>query len=164
MSEREIRRILNEIIDDFDAGRIHPVRRRLPKVRNFVGSAMIAATLGLGGVACDTQSVGSISDAGVQRDAAAQQIDGGMDLLYMAPMVDAGPMPEYAEPFDDGGIMPAYGEPFYDDGGVYEYASPPIDAGEAPAYMAPSTDAAVQPDEDGGVYGLYGVPPVPPQD
>lgn len=163
MSDRDLRRILNEIIEDFDTGRIRTIRRHLPTVRNVVGSAVIAVGLGLGGVACDTQSVGSATDAGTQQDAAAQ-IDGGGDLLYMAPMVDAGPMPEYAEPFYDGGIMPAYGEPFYDDGGIYEYASPPIDAGDMPAYMAPYIDASVEPEEDGGVNTAYGVPPVPPEE
>ncbi len=163
MSDRDLRKLLNEIIEDFDAGRIRMVRRRLPGVRNMVGSAMIAATLGLGGVACDTQSVGTSTDAGAQRDAAAQ-VDAGGDLLYMAPEVDAGPMPEYAEPFMDGGIMPAYGEPFYDDGGIYEYASPPIDAGEAPAYMGPFPDASVEEEEDGGFNTAYGVPPVPPSE
>ena len=144
MSDLDLRRILNEIIDDFDTGRIRTVRARLPTVRNVVGSAVIAVTLGLGGVACDTQSVGSTTDAGshttdagTEQDA-AMQIDGGMDLLYMAPMVDAGPMPEYAEPF--------------------------YDAGDVPAYMGPYWDASVDPDEDGGPQTAYGVPPVPPEE
>lgn len=144
MSDRDLRRILNEIIDDFDAGRIQTVRTRLPTVRNVVGSAVIAVTLGLGGVACDTESVGSANDATTTTtDAAtgqdaATQIDGGMDLLYMAPIVDAGPMPEYAEPF--------------------------IDAGDVPAYMGPYWDASVDPDEDAGPQTAYGVPPVPPEE
>lgn len=159
MSDRDLRRILNEIIDDFDTGRIQLLRSRLPGVRNVVGSAVIAVTMGLGGVACDTQSVGTATDAGPQRDAVSQ-IDGGVDLLYMAPAVDAGPMPEYAEPFIDGGITPAYAEPFPDDGGVYEV----LDAGDAPAYMAPSWDASTDPEADGGFNTAYGVPPVPPED
>jgi hypothetical protein len=163
MSDRDIRQILNEIIEDFDAGRLRMVRTRLPTVRNVVGSALVAVALGLGGAACDGRGVGTATDAGVQRDVAVQ-VDGGMDLLYMAPMVDAGPMPEYAEPFQDGGIMPAYGEPFYDDGGVYEYMAPPIDAGDVPAYMAPGWDASADPEADGGFNTAYGVPPVPPED
>jgi hypothetical protein len=161
MSDRDLRRILDEIIEDFDTGRIQLIRSRMPGIRNVVGSAVIAVTLGLGGVACDTQSVGTTGDAGPQRDAAAQ-IDGGMDLLYMAPPVDAGPMPEYAEPFDDGGIMPAYAEPFPDDGGGYEY----LDAGDVPAYMAPSWDAGTDPDPevDAGNNAAYAVPPIPPED
>lgn len=150
MSDRDLRRILSEIIEDFDTGRIRMIRTRLPGVRNVLGSAVIAVTLGLGSAACDTQSVGTATDAGPQRDAAAQ-IDGGMDLMYMAPAVDAGPMPEYAEPFYDGGIMPAYAEPFYD-------------AGDVPAYMGPYWDASVDPQEDAGNMGAYGVPPVPPEE
>ncbi len=144
MSDGDLRRILNEIIDDFDTGRIRIVRKRLPTVRNVVGSVVIAVALGLGGVACDTESVGSMTDAtthttdaGTQPDAAAQ-IDGGVDLMYMAPEVDAGPMPEYAEPF--------------------------VDAGDVPAYMGPYWDASVDPDQDGGPQTAYGVPPVPPEE
>ncbi len=162
MSERDLRRILNEIIEDFDTGRIRLIRSRLPGVRNVVGSAVIAVTMGLGGVACDTSGVGVATDAGTQQDATAEQFDGGGDLLYMAPPVDAGPMPEYAEPFIDGGISPAYAEPFPDDGGVEPY----IDAGDAPAYMAPYWDAEVEPDAevDGGNMAAYAVPPAPPED
>lgn len=159
MSDRDLRRILSEIIEDFDSGRIRRIRGRLPSgrsVRNVVGSAMIAATLGLGGVACDTRSVGTPTDAGTHQDVATQ-VDSGMDLLYMAPPVDAGPMPEYGEPFYDAGIMPAYGEPFYDDAGLT-----PVDAGDVPAYMAPVWDASVELDSGNNL--AYGVPPVPPED
>lgn len=158
MSDRDLRRILSEIIEDFDTGRIRRIRGRLPGVRKVVGSAVIAAALGLGGAACDTRSVGAPTDAGTHQDVVVQ-VDAGGDLLYMAPMVDAGPMPEYAEPFFDAGIMPSYGEPFYEDAGMA-----PVDAGDAPAYMAPYWDASLDPEEDAGPQTAYGVPSVPPED
>jgi len=81
MSDRELRRILTDIIEDLEVGRLR-LRSPLRVVRRAILPAALAASLGF--FACDSEPVGSARDGGV--DARA----------------DVGPLPDaiYAAPFD----------------------------------------------------------------
>ncbi len=166
MKESEIRGILESVIEDIDQGRIRLQRPR--PWRRALGSAVVAATLGLGAGACGGHNIGVAGDGGVDassRSDATSDIDGGGQLLYQAPMVDAGPMPEYGEPFLDAGNMPAYAEPWLDAGSSEDYAAPPVDGGNDTLYSAPVVDASVEPDSE--IAPAYGVPfraPYPDED
>ena len=141
MSEREMREVLQAVIDDIDTGRlaVPPLRSRLVR---YLGPPLVAASLGLTG--CIDRDVEPARDSSTQ-DATIQ--NDGAQPAYIAPF--DGAVIEYAAPFDgsvdpDGGVQPAYIAPF--DGAVIEYAAP--------------FDAEV---EDGGAVPLYMGPP-PPED
>jgi len=99
MSDREMRRILLEVLWDVEAGRL-----RLPRAARLLRRAVLPAVLGasLGLAACDSEPVGRAGDAAVldarspdagpQADAAAdldastvQDADPCPNCVYMAP-------------------------------------------------------------------------------
>jgi hypothetical protein len=155
MSEREMRSILHEVMEDIEQGRLSPPRpsqRRLRLVR-VVGPPLMAASLGLTG--CMSTGIGTQDDGGV---------DGGGAAATDARTSDAGAVPPYMGPFDatvDGGPTLEYMAPFdatVDGGPTLEYMAP-FDAGPEPDYMAPF-DGSVE-EEDAGFTPLYmGPPPV----
>ncbi len=134
MSEREMRRLLQDVIQDIDAGRVdvRPRRRQGPgRLRRLVAPPLIAASLGLGlgaagSTGCDGRNVGTAEDGG--GDASAQ-VDSGNIEAYGVVMMDAGV---------DGGNVDLYGV-IVEDGGVQQDAI--VDAavdGEIPLpYAAP---------------------------
>lgn len=91
MSDRDLRRILNDIIDDLDAGRVRPPRPR--RLVRWLGAPVLAASLGLGAAGCDDRAIGYTDDAGVN-----QQVDSGSSEDYAAPPVDAGNIFAYGIP------------------------------------------------------------------
>lgn len=156
MSDFELRRILQDVIEDLDSGRVRLAPRGA--WRRAAGAAILAAGLGLGGLSgCTDRAVGVGDDAGA-RDARVW-LDAGPNADYdTPPVLDAGPMPEY-------------GEPFLDAGPNEDYSVPPVlDGGGDFLYAVPEVDAAVPPEQiDAGNASLYaapayGVPPVPPAD
>lgn len=94
MSDFELRKILRDVMDDLDRGRLR-LRNRV--TRGAVIPAVLAAGLGLGVAACDTNSVGSAQDARPDVynyvDAAYAVPDVALDAVapaYMGPIVDGG--------------------------------------------------------------------------
>ena len=147
MSDREMRQVLQAVIEDIDSGRVAVPRPR-GRLLRYLGPPLIAASLGM--AACGDTGVAPLTDASAQ-DATVE--DGGPQPAYIAPF-DGGPVLEYMAPFDaevkeDGGVQPAYIAPF--DG------STPLDDGAVMEYMAPFDAEA----EDGGAIPLYMGPPPP---
>ena len=104
MSEREIRAILREALEELDrrAGRV---------VRKVVIPTVIGASLALGAGGCGQRAVqpgddGSVADTGAVYDDSGnkKKTDGGALPPYMAPDVDLGtdvmppPTPDYMAP------------------------------------------------------------------
>jgi len=155
MSDRDLRQILNDIIDDLDTGRLRAHRPR--RLLRWLGAPVLAATLGLGGAGCEDRAIGYAEDAGVQQmdaasheDAAVQQVDAGSIFAYgIPPMDDAG-----AEAMDaaveewDGGAYDLYGVPFEGEDAAVD--PPPEAMYSAPDYEL-EVDAGPSPD------------PVPPE-
>lgn len=118
MSDREMRRLLNDVIADIESGRVKP-RRRFGRLGALVGGGAIAATLALTGCFEATPAYGvPPTDATVQYDSGTN-IDG---------TVDAGPVVDYGGPDIDAAI---------DAGPVVDYGGPDIDAGGQPEYGSP---------------------------
>lgn len=137
MSDKELRRLLHEVIDDLDAGRIQAPRGRLHALGRRLGPPLLAAGLGLGLAGCDARAIGMGDDAGTPRDAVAAR--------------DADAQP-------DDIIAPAYSVPWIVDGGpTLEYMAPPIDAGGDYLYAAPGPDAGPP---DAGDSAMYTAPPI----
>ncbi len=105
MSEREMRRILSDVIADIEAGRVRP-RRGLRRIGAFIGGGAIAATLALTGCDPDAAPAYGVPDSTVV------QSDGD---------VDVGPIAEYAGPPMDAGL---------DSGPLVDYGVPDLDAGQ----------------------------------
>lgn len=124
MSDFELRKILRDVMDDLDQGRLR-LRNRV--ARKALIPAVMAAGLGLGlGMAgCDSDSVGSAQDAGPD----VQII---VDAAYMAPDVALDAVaPAYMGPIVDGGtdaLAPAYMGPEVD---------AEVDSGPNTLYMGP---------------------------
>ncbi len=127
-----MRRLLNDVIADIEAGRVKP-RRRFGRLKAVLGGGALAATLALSG--CDAESApvyGVPPDATVQYDAesdtdAQAQADAESDIDAQAE-ADAGPVVEYGGPDIDAGV---------DAGPVVDYGGPDIDAGAQPDYGSP---------------------------
>ena len=132
MSDRELRQVLRDVIEDIDTGRVVPWRggRRL---KTMLAGAALAAGLALTG--CTDEAVGVAPDAGP----------------------DTGATDAYGIPLMDTGATDAYGIPQMDTGVPTDVDV--VDAGPTEDYGAPDVDAGPMPD-DGGVF-LYGVPPLP---
>ncbi len=82
MSDREMRELLEAVIDDIDSGLV--TVRRAGRLGRLVGTGLVAATLGLAG-GCTQTGVGTETDAAPTSDAGAQadaQIDAGPVDLY----------------------------------------------------------------------------------
>lgn len=168
MSEKEIRRVIEEICADLDR---HARLLARSGVRKVVLPAVVGASLALGG--CDrsvralygvpTPDGGKVKDTGARdgkvtpdkkmiNDLApvymapdsgvdAAEVDQGPQVDYMAP--DKGPTPPYMAP--DKGVVPPYMAP--DKGAIPPYMAPdvgPDSSGPTPLYMSP------QPSKDGG--------------
>lgn len=127
MSDFELRKILRDVMDDLDQGRL---RLRGRVVRKALLPAVMAAGLGLGVAGCDTNSVGNIHDAGPD----GQTI---VDAAYMAPDVALDAVaPAYMGPIVDGGtdaLAPAYMGPEVD----AEADDAEVDSGPHTLYMGP---------------------------
>lgn len=152
MSDRDLRRILNEIIDDLDSGRVRAPRPR--RLVRWLGAPMLAASLGLGAAGCDDRAIGYVDDAGVQQidagtteDYAAPPVDGGAIFAYGIPPIeqDAGtPIADAgAEEWDGGDFM--YGVPF---DGEDASVDPPPEAMYAAPGIEFDLDAGPPPDPD----------------
>lgn len=89
MSDREMRELLEAVIDDIESGRVKV--RRAGRLGRLVGTGLVAATVGLSG-GCTETAVGTGTDAAPQSDAASQrdaQVDDGAVDLYGIWMDDA---------------------------------------------------------------------------
>lgn len=95
MSDRELRKIVKEVIADIDSGRIRLPRPRWSRLKALLAPPVIAASLGMAAMGCDDRAVGISDDGGVQHH------------IY-----DAGEESPDAARFPDGDFFPAYGEPF----------------------------------------------------
>ena len=129
MSDQELRTLLEDVIEDIDAGRVRPPcrpRRRLGRL--IAGSALVA---GLALAGCDTAQPAygapptdaeTMLDSTVSGDA---EVDADPVVDYGGPDIDAG--------LDSGAVI-EYGGPDVDaevDGGpVVDYGGPDIDAGQ----------------------------------
>jgi hypothetical protein len=133
MSDRELRQLLHDVIDEIDAGRVVPWRGR--RLRNLVAGTALAAGLALAG--CN-ESV----------------------AVYGAPATDAYGVPVMdARPEAGPGPVDAYGIPMVDAGlDAAPAADAKVDAGPQEDYGAPDVDGGSL--DDGGVF-LYGAPPTP---
>ncbi len=135
MSDRELRQILQDVIEDIDSGRVRPPRRLM----RWLGPSALAVSLGVAGAAgCDARPVGVESDGGV-----AVTVDAGLEQDAEPPRADAQVTPD-AQPQLDAGPLVMYGP-----------AWPPVDGGAMEDYGV----SPVEP--DGGPFDLYGVPPDP---
>ncbi len=128
MSDRELRQVLQDVIDDIDTGRVIP-RRGRPLRTLLIGSAL-AAGLALAGCG---RPVYGVPDVDATVDAAdAQTDDGAMEAYGIPPLdaawdaspstdasVDAGPTEDYGAPDVDASTE-------VDDGGVFLYGVPPM--------------------------------------
>ncbi len=162
MSDRDLRRILEEVIEEIDQGKLRPLAPA--RLRGKIGGAVLAAALGLGVAACNGRVVGTVTDAGGLPDVAQLDrpdgaqidppdaevvadaaVDSGPQTAYGIPQVDAGDVD--AGDVDagtvvtlDGGVISMYLAMGFDDAGVDA-----LDAGDQPdadaeinaAYMAP---------------------------
>lgn len=129
MSEQDLRRILDEVIADLDAGRILPLRwSSLSRLGAAVG-APAALAIGLALAGCNGPAVAygvPPVDAG--------QLDVGCCYEYGSPPVDAGFDARSDARLDDGSIED-YGVPqvdgsldgSLDDGAVVDYGVPQVD-------------------------------------
>ncbi len=82
MSDREMRELLEAVIDDIDSGLV--TVRRAGRLGRLVGTGLVAATIGLAG-GCTQTAVGTETDAAPTSDAGAQadaQVDAGPVDLY----------------------------------------------------------------------------------
>jgi len=117
MSDRELRQVLQDIIEDIDTGRVRPFRGR--SLRMILAGSALAAGLALGG--CETaQPVYGVppNDAyGVPITDARPE--GGAVDAYGIPMLDAG---LDAAPTTDASVDADAGW----DGGIYLYGAPPM--------------------------------------
>ena len=102
MTEREMRKILGEVVDDLDSGRVRVPRPKRRRLRSVVAPAILAAGLGLAGAAmgCDGRNVGTEGDGSARPDVMVGQ--------------DAGTVQQDAEVEVDGGPIWAYGIVFED--------------------------------------------------
>ncbi|MDY0001435.1 MAG: hypothetical protein RBU30_09095 [Polyangia bacterium] len=140
MSERDIRKILDEVIADLDAGRVVPrPRGRLSRLGAALGApAALAVGLAIGG--CDEPAVAygvppvdaSHLDAGLDARADARpdaRLDDGATEDYGVPQVDG----SLDGSLDDGAVVD-YGVPqvdgSLDDGAVVDYGVPQVDGGK----------------------------------
>jgi hypothetical protein len=93
MSDFELRKILRDVMDDLDRGRLR-LRNRV--ARGVVLPAAMVAGLGL--AACDTNAVGPGHDA-------RPDVQNIVDAAYMAPDVALDAVaPAYMGPIVDGGV------------------------------------------------------------
>ncbi|MFH2006480.1 MAG: hypothetical protein ABI333_07840 [bacterium] len=128
MSDQDLRKLLEDVIEDIDSGRVQPPcrpRRRLGRL--IAGSALVA---GLALAGCDTAQPAygvpptdaqTMSDSAVSGDAA---VDADPVVDYGGPDIDAavdsGPVIEYGGPDLDAAV---------DSGPVVDYGGPDVDAG-----------------------------------
>lgn len=129
MSDREMRRLLNDVIADIEAGRVNP-RRRLGRLGALLGGGAIAATMALTGCFEASPAYGvPPTDSTVQYDG---DVDAGPVIEYGGPdidaAVDAGPVVDYGGPDIDAAV---------DAGPVVDYGGPDIDGGAVPEYGSP---------------------------
>ena len=161
MSDRDLRRILEEVIEEIDRGKLRPLAPA--RLRGKIGGAVLAAALGLGVAACNGRVVGTVTDAGGLPDVAqldrpdAAQIDPPDAEVVADAAVDSGPLTAYGIPqvdagdvgdvdagtvvILDGGIISMYLAMGFDDAGVdaLDAGDQTLDDAEVnlPAYMAP---------------------------
>jgi hypothetical protein len=125
MNDEILRALLQEIIDDVDAGRIAILKPRA--VTGLVGGSVLAVALGLG--ACSGGGTPAARDPGTARPAAVDATTAASRPAPPPPM-DMGPQPEYAAPAPMGvdmGPQPEYGGPpvmRVDPGTYAEYGVP----------------------------------------
>jgi len=135
MSDRELRRLLNEVIDDIETGKVKlPRRGRLARLGVGLG-APAALAIGMAMAGCDppTAAYGVPPvDAGVHDAGPDAEVDAGPVIEYGGPEIDAavddGAVVDYGVPPVDGSL---------DDGAVVDYGVPPVDGGAMPEYGSP---------------------------
>ena len=137
MSDTELRRILTEVIEDLDTGRVILPRPVRPGIRALLAGPALAAGMALTGCLGGPVYGAPSTDARIV-DAALD--GGGVDAMYAAPWdahVDAAPGPDAAPDsrVDDGGA-PEYA--VITDGGARDAA---VDGGGVPLYMGPPPSA-----------------------
>jgi len=105
MSEKEIRKVLEQFCEDVDAGRVRV--SRWGRIRKLVTPPLLGLSLGVAGVACESASdygapMPDAGDYGVIADYMAP-FDQGEDLTDQGAVADyMGPMDGVAPPPDDG--------------------------------------------------------------
>jgi len=127
-----MRRILEEVIEEIDGGRLRP--RVPPRLRTRIGGTVVAVALGLGAAACDGRVVGTVTDAGGPPDVA--HLD-PPDVAHLDP-----PDVAHLDPPDVAHLDPPDAEVL---------ADAAIDSGPLTTYGFPwldPSDAGAQPEED----------------
>jgi len=127
MSDRELRQVLLDVIDDIDTGRVVP--RRGKGLRTLLVGSALAAGLALTGceisqpvygVPITDAAVDARTDDGSMTAYGIPPVDAGLDAAPTADAsVDAGPTEDYGAPDVDAGAD-------VDDGGVFLYGVPPM--------------------------------------
>lgn len=123
MNDNDLRRMLKDVIEEIDSGRITLKRPGSSLLRRLLRPGILAASLslGMGAAGCDTRSVGSPYDGTVQQD-----VYNSPDAAYMAPFDAAYMAPFDAGPQPDAGLSDAAVEDAEIDGGmVVLYMGPP---------------------------------------
>jgi len=120
MNEREMRELLQEVIDDVDSGRVEVEKPRVLKV----AGPLLALAIGLAG--CSGPGNKHVKDPGDNRSVAAQP-DSGVKVVPRPPPPDMRvrippPVPAYGVP-----IARPRPKPMKDPGPVAEYAAPVIE-------------------------------------
>jgi hypothetical protein len=160
MSDQELRKVLQDVMEEIDSGRLRPLRPK--RLRGTLRGAILAAALGLSTAACGGRAVGGDPDAGTQPhpDVATQQLDAGtqqpdaatVQLDAGEPQVDSGPLTAYGIPEVDAGTVV-----LLDGGATNLYLAVMFDGGDVEAL-----DAGPQPAEDAEIdTPAYMAPPVP---
>ena len=118
MSDSDLRKILRDVIDEVDDGRLK-LWRPIQAVRRLALPAVLAASIG--GAACNSEPVGTPQDA---RPDVRNYVDGAYGVPFDAwvPPQDAEIYPD-ADLDDDAAV--ADDAEVIDDGGIYLYMSPP---------------------------------------
>lgn len=123
MSDRELRQVLQDVIEDMDSGRVVPWRggRRLKTV---VAGAALAAGLALAGCGKPVYGVVGVDarpDTGATDAYGIPLMDTGATDAYGIPQMDTG---VDAAPTTDASVSEDAG--LVDDGGVFLYGVPPM--------------------------------------
>jgi len=130
MNDREMRELLQEIIDDVDSGRVEIER---PRTLRRAGT-VLAAAAALGLAACGPTAPKNVQAPQDGRPQAAQ-VDGSAPKRPTPPKprVDPGPQPEYAAPITTPDKRPKpRKKPRIDPGPQAEYAAPAVPKARKP--------------------------------
>ncbi len=121
MSDRDMRELLEAIIDDIDSGLV--TVRRAGRLGRLVGTGLVAATIGLAG-GCNQTAVGTETDGAPTSDAAPISDAGAHEDVW----VDSGPLDTYGYITDDAVVDEDANVDAVIDAEIFypPYAAPPV--------------------------------------